>query len=119
MNIGTSSYFLQSADYVEGTSGARIDLDTGTIRAHSFNLAAGNKTSSGVFIDSSGPEYFYAGTPLSHIQLTSSGLTVKTTNFTVDTSGNIFAKSGTIGGWHLHNNKLYAGGIIGEINTGY
>jgi hypothetical protein len=28
------------------------------------------------------------------------------------------ASSGTIGGWHISASKIYAGGIIGETNTG-
>lgn len=43
------------------------------------------------------------------IQLTSKSLEINSTNFTVDSTGKITAKSGTIGGWSITTNALYNG----------
>lgn len=43
------------------------------------------------------------------IELTSNSLEINSTNFQVSSSGSITAKSGTIGGWTIGANKIYAG----------
>lgn len=52
MYVSSDAYYLKTDDYVQGTSGLRIDLDTGSIKAYnSFSLEAGSESGGGVMLN--------------------------------------------------------------------
>ena len=82
------------------------------------NMKIGNdveSTNDGIYIGTTNYWYsdgsFKLGSADSYITGSSSGIAVTSTNFTVDTSGTIMAKDGTIGGWDIAATTLSSNNI--------
>lgn len=110
MYIGTDTYYLQTADYKNKTSGLKIDLANGSIKAYnSFSLEAGTETNGGVMLNaqpSSGENYLFAGkTSVGYIKIDNSGnMSLMATVFTLKTNkndGQDIYLSNTITSWTL------------------
>lgn len=111
MSVGSNSYYLQSSDFSNGTSGVRFDLGTGKISAYNFQIKA---TGGGgvITIDSGATTY-----PLDingtfrvawNGDLTSTGNITSTTGKL--TVANLIAnESGSIGGWTIGKTTLTGG----------
>lgn len=110
MYVGVDTYYLQTADYKENTSGLKIDLANGTIKAYnSFSLEAGNKTDGGVMLNadpSSTQSYLFAGmNSVGYIDIDYKGtMSLMATIFTLKTNkgdGQDIYLSNTITNWTL------------------
>lgn len=110
MYIGTDTYYLQTADYKNKTSGLKIDLANGSIKAYnSFSLEAGTETNGGVMLNAqpgSGENYLFAGkTSVGYIKIDNSGnMSLMATVFTLKTNkndGQDIYLSNTITSWTL------------------
>lgn len=108
MYVGIDTYYLQTADYKENTSGLKIDLANGTIKAYnSFSLVAGSEADGGVILNatpSSTENYLFAGkTSTGFIKVTGAGAMslYATTNFTLSTSNIWLSDSGKT--WNGHS----------------
>jgi hypothetical protein len=51
-------FYLQSYNYVPGSSGIKFDLENGTLEGYDFSFKALNSSGSGVIIDSKTSPYF-------------------------------------------------------------
>lgn len=106
MYVGTDTYYLQTADYKENTSGLRIDLANGTIKAYnSFSLEAGTETNGGVMLNAnpgSGENYLFAGkNGVGYIKVNSNGnMSLYATLFTLTTDNIYLSDTGTT--WEGH-----------------
>ena len=102
---------------VEAGKIALVVDGSGNIRAAQI-VASINDAGSSVVIDAD--HISLAG---STIDLTSDTIQISSSNFSVDSTGNITAKSGTIGGWLIEENKLsktkgnYTAGIAAPDGT--
>lgn len=101
MYVGIDTYYLQTADYKENTSGLKIDLANGTIKAYnSFSLVAGSEANGGIILNatpSSTGNYLFAGkTSTGFIKVTGAGvMSLYATDFTLSTSNIWLSDSGT------------------------
>lgn len=92
MYVGTDTYYLQTADYKDKTSGLKIDLANGSIKAYnSFSLEAGSEEKGGVMLNaqpSTGENYLFAGkTSVGYIKIDNSGnMSLMATIFTLKTN---------------------------------
>ena len=106
MYVGVDAYYLQTADYKENSSGLKIDLANGTIKAYnSFSLVAGSEATGGVILNatpSSTENYLFAGqTSTGFIKVTGAGVvSLYATDFTLSTSNIWLSDSGTT--WNGH-----------------
>lgn len=112
MYVGIDTYYLQTADYKEDTSGLKIDLANGTIKAYnSFSLEAGTETNGGVMLNAnpgSGENYLFAGkTSVGYIKIDNNGnMSLMATVFTLKTNkgdGQDIYLSNTITSWTVNN----------------
>lgn len=113
LNIGTDSYYLQSANYQENSAGTRINLNDGKLETHdgvftgtiyaTDGYISGNVTVDGTI----SADNIRAGTISG-----TNGIKINFTNFSIDNSGNVSvsgyvsATSGYIGGCEIANGVL-------------
>lgn len=110
MYVGNDAYYLQTADYKDKTSGLKIDLANGSIKAYnSFSLEAGTETNGGVMLNAqpgSGENYLFAGkTSVGYIKIDNGGnMSLMATVFTLKTNkgdGQDIYLSNTITSWKV------------------
>lgn len=111
MYVSNDTYYLQTADYKDKTSGLKIDLANGNIKAYnSFSLEAGTETNGGVMLNAqpgSGENYLFAGkTSVGYIKIDNSGnMSLMATVFTLKTNkgdGQDIYLSNTITSWTVN-----------------
>lgn len=106
MYVGKDTYYLQTADYKDKTSGLKIDLANGSIKAYnSFSLEAGSEANGGVMLNASpgsGQNYLFAGkTSVGYIKVDNTGaMSLFATKFTLQTSNIYLSDTGTT--WEGH-----------------
>ena len=114
MYVGNDAYYLQTADYKDKTSGLKIDLANGSIKAYnSFSLEAGTETNGGVMLNAqpgSGENYLFAGkTSVGYIKIDNSGnMSLMATVFTLKTNkgdGQDIYLSNTITSWTVNGTE--------------
>jgi hypothetical protein len=85
--VSDDEYYLQTSNYVSGTSGTKIDLTDGLIDSYQFTLTAGSATGKHLFLKSSpagtdSDYYFNVGDTSSFIKFSGSGvLSIAASNF--------------------------------------
>ena len=87
--ISNNEYYLQTNDYISGTSGVKINLKDGKIDAYSFSLNAGTDDTGKVQLNSNPEEngnYLLVGNNNQFIKLDKEGnLSISATDFTLST----------------------------------
>jgi hypothetical protein len=104
MHVGTDSYYLRTANYVQGTSGLNLDLNEGTLNSYNKLTITGPAGSSITFgnltlgTDSSGHGYLTSSESISSTgTLTSTGgLTLSSGNIGADNSFYLSTTDGSV-----------------------
>lgn len=128
MYVSSDAYYLKTDDYVQGTSGLRIDLDTGSIKAYnSFSLEAGSEAAGGVMLNAkptTSQNYLFAGkTSTGFIKVDGSGaMSLYATAFTLEVPNSIYLsntpKAWTVNGVSRSNIVLGLGTNFGVDKLG-
>ena len=128
MNVGTGSYFLQSADYNGSNAGVKLDLNNGYLDAYNFQITASSGgnfiliTSSGAYplnvnnmfyVDWAGNTYIL-GSALISGNTDIQGILTIGPNGSIQSSGGgayymFNTDGGKIGGWTISTDKLTNG----------
>ena len=128
MYVSSDAYYLKTDDYVQGTSGLRIDLDAGSIKAYnSFSLEAGSEAAGGVMLNAkptTSQNYLFAGkTSTGFIKVDGSGaMSLYATAFTLEVPDSIYLsntpKAWTVNGVSRANIVLGLGTNFGVDKSG-
>lgn len=93
MHVANSNYYLQTANYVQGSEGTRIDLKNGTMTSSSFSLVAKGINNRHLILKSdpsnnSNSYYIDVGDDNSYIKFTGNGqLNIRATDFYLQSHG--------------------------------
>ena len=131
LNVSSGDYYLQSADYVNNTSGMRIDLDTGKINSYSFYLksnaltidSANNRLAFDIAQASGDTGYFKVSNGDNNmIDLSGNSQYIRSSNYVSGSSGlNINLKNGAISATNFsidsNGNASFSGDISGSDGT--
>lgn len=131
LNVSSGDYYLQSADYVNNTSGMRIDLDTGKINSYSFYLksnaltidSANNRLAFDIAKASGDTGYFKVSNGSNNmIYLSGNSQYIRSSNYVSGSSGlNINLKNGAISAANFsidsNGNASFSGDISGSDGT--
>ena len=112
--IGTSTQYIQTANYVQNTSGTKIDLATGKIEGYSdLTLKGGTTGSNGSFyLSTTDTTATIAGASRSGLRLTIGS------GFGVDKNGKLYASGAYIGGSSTISDDSQIGGrTVSELKA--